>query len=440
MNTNPASLDNLHDLVLPAPVPWWPPAPGWYVLFALISLVVAWSAWRTWKRWQANRYRRAALCELAAAEDATAIAELLRRTALAIVPRTVVASMSGTVWTDWLAAQCAETMPDTVRTRLAAGLYDRPETAYELDALRDYAARWISRHRLIESYASVPLRRGNKENTMNTTIRNITRITLSISVGVAAVLAMPAFSGDAAADDAELAKQLANPVAALISVPLQYNWDTNIGPVDADRSLLNIQPVIPFSLSEDWNLISRTIAPIIDAESTVAGGEDRSGLGDIAQSLFFSPKAPTERGWIWGVGPVFLLPTASDDALGTEKWSAGPTAVVLKQTNGWTYGLLGNHLWSFAGEDSRAEVNATFLQPFLSYTTKSSTTFTLNTESTYDWDAEQWTVPVNAMVSQLVKIGNQPVSFAFGYRNYVEAPTGGPEWGLRFVVTLLFPK
>jgi hypothetical protein len=240
---------------------------------------------------------------------------------------------------------------------------------------------------------------------MKTKIMKTTRMPKSLSAGLLAALAMPAFSGDAAADDVDLAKQLSNPVAALISVPFQYNWDTNIGPADADRSLLNIQPVIPFSLGEDWNLISRTIAPIIDAESAVAGGEDRSGLGDISQSLFFSPKAPTERGWIWGVGPVFLLPTSSDDGLGTEKWSAGPTAVVLKQANGWTYGLLGNHLWSFAGEDSRAEVNATFLQPFLSYTTKSSTTFTLNTESTYDWDAEQWTVPVNASVRDGKPVG-----------------------------------
>ena len=151
MNTKPTSLENLNDLVLPVPVPWWPPAPGWYVLLALIVLIAAWLAWRTWKRWQANRYRRAALCELATAEDATAIAELLRRTALAIVPRTVVASMSGTVWTDWLAAQCAETMPDTVRTRLAAGLYDRQEDVQKLDAMRDYAARWIGRHHPIAS-------------------------------------------------------------------------------------------------------------------------------------------------------------------------------------------------------------------------------------------------------------------------------------------------
>jgi hypothetical protein len=267
-----------------------------------------------------------------------------------------------------------------------------------------------------------------------------TRFNNTLTTACIAALAALAHSNNAAADAAELAKQLSNPIAALIQVPFQYNWDTGIGAADADRSILNIQPVIPFSISEDWNLISRTIVPVINAESPVAGGSDESGVGDIVQSLFLGPKAPTSNGWIWGAGPVFLLPTASNDALGTEKWGIGPTAVALKQDSGWTYGALFNHIWSFAGDDKRADINATFIQPFLSYTAKSLTTFTVNTESTYDWEGEQWTVPVNVIVSQLVTFGKQPVSFALGYRNYLEAPTGGPDWGLRFAVTLMFPK
>jgi len=262
------------------------------------------------------------------------------------------------------------------------------------------------------------------------------------------VAALLAITGLARADEAsettsdeqgELAKELQNPVASLISVPVQNNWDFNIGPARAMRYTVNVQPVIPFSLTEDWNLITRTILPIIHAESPVKGGEDHSGNGDIVQSFFFSPANPI-AGWIAGAGPVFLYPSASDNALGTQKWAAGPTAVILQQRSGWTYGILANHLWSFAGERDRRDVDATFLQPFLAYTTRTYTTLGLNTESTYDWQAEQWTVPLNAQISQLLKIAGQPVQFAVGGRYYAEAPSGGPDWGLRFVATLLFPK
>lgn len=250
-----------------------------------------------------------------------------------------------------------------------------------------------------------------------------------------------AAGGSGAVDQAaELAKQLQNPVAKLISVPLQSNWDWGIGPANAMRYTLNVQPVIPFSLNAEWNLITRTIVPFLHAESPVAWGSDNGGLGDIVQSFFLSPSAPTSRGWIWGAGPVFLYPSASDDALGAEKWGAGPTAVFLKQDSGWTYGLLANHIWSFAGEDSRADVSTTFLQPFISFTTKTYTTFGLNTESTYDWENKRWIVPLNATVAQMLKVGGQPIQLQLGGRVYADRPDGGPDWGLRFTVTFLFPK
>ncbi|HEY9171176.1 MAG TPA: transporter [Verrucomicrobiae bacterium] len=252
------------------------------------------------------------------------------------------------------------------------------------------------------------------------------------------------FAQEATMDDksaaAELAKKLSNPVASLISVPMQNNWDFGIGAANAMRYTANVQPVIPFSLSEDWNIITRTIVPIIYAEGTTVGASSKCGLGDINQSFFFSPKAPSAGGWIWGAGPVFLYPTATDDALGSEKFGLGPTAVLLKQENGWTYGLLANHLWSVAGPASRADVNAMFLQPFVSYTTKKFTTFGLAAESTYDWKNQQWTVPLNVSVSQLLKIGKQPISFGLGAKYYADGPNGGPDWGLRFTVTFLFPK
>lgn len=242
-------------------------------------------------------------------------------------------------------------------------------------------------------------------------------------------------------DDAtELAKQLNNPVASLISMPLQANWDFGIGVNDASRFTLNIQPVIPVSLNDDVNLIIRTIMPLIDAESPAPGIDDASGLGDITQSFFFSPKEPTSSGWIWALGPVFLWPTATDDVIGSEKWGAGPTVLLLKQDKGWTFGVLANHLWSYAGDDDRNEVSATFLQPFVSFTTKMRTTIGLNAESSYDWTNEQWTVPLNFTVGQLFKIGDQPMQFTVGGRYYVETPEGGPEWGVRAVLTFLFPS
>jgi hypothetical protein len=240
----------------------------------------------------------------------------------------------------------------------------------------------------------------------------------------------------------ELAKQLANPVAALISVPFQWNYDQNIGSLDdGSRSLLNVQPVIPVSLNEDWNLISRTIVPLIDQDDIFPGAGGQSGLGDIVQSVFFSPVEPTAGGWIWGVGPALLLPTATDELLGADKWGIGPTAVALRQQGPWTYGGLVNHLVSFAGDDDRSDINATFLQPFVSYTTPNAWTFTLQTESTYDWEGEQWTLPIIGVASKVTKIGDQLVSIGGGVRYYVDSPETGPDgWGARIVFTLLFPK
>ncbi len=240
-------------------------------------------------------------------------------------------------------------------------------------------------------------------------------------------------------DEAELAKKLSNPVAALISVPLQNNFDFGGGPKGQGfRYTLNLQPVIPVSLSENWNMISRTILPFIE-QNDIVGNSSQAGLGDITQSFFFSPKTPTSGGWILGAGPALLIPTATDDVLGTGKFGLGPTAILLKQTDGWTYGALVNQIWSVAGNDDRENVSSTFLQPFLSYTTKTHTTFTLNSESSYDWQHSQWTVPVNVMVSQLVKIGKMPVQFGVGGKYFAEGPSGAPTWGIRFAVTFLFP-
>jgi hypothetical protein len=244
------------------------------------------------------------------------------------------------------------------------------------------------------------------------------------------------------ASEYDIARELSNPVAALISVPMQFNHDRGMGAAeDGRRYLLNVQPVIPFSLTPELNLISRTIIPLIDQKDAVPGGGSQSGLGDIVQSLFFSPAKPTASGLIYGVGPAFLLPTATDKRLGTEQWAIGPTGVVLRQDGPWTVGVLANHLWSVAGDSDRASMNATFIQPFVTYVTQTRTTFALNTESTYDWQRNQWTVPINFNVAQLLRVGGQILQVGAGARYWAEGPAGAPTgWGMRFTLTLLFPR
>ncbi len=239
-----------------------------------------------------------------------------------------------------------------------------------------------------------------------------------------------------------LAKELANPIAALISVPFQGNFDDDLGPLeDGSRFTLNIQPVIPVSLNERWNLISRAILPVIDQRDIVPGGGSQTGLGDTLVSLFFSPKEPTSRGWVWGAGPALLLPTATDNLLGGEKWGAGPTVVVLRQAGPWTYGGLFNHVWSLAGDDDRPDISSTFLQPFLSYTTPSASTFSASIESTYDWKGKEWSVPLGLYIAQVLPIGTQLVSLQAGPRYYLDHRDNGPRgWGFRVAFTLLFPK
>jgi hypothetical protein len=205
------------------------------------------------------------------------------------------------------------------------------------------------------------------------------------------------------------------------------------------RYTLNIQPVIPFTLNQDWNLITRTIIPYIYAESPIPGGKSKSGLSDITQSFFLSPSKPV-GGYILGVGPVFRYPSATDSALGGEKWGAGPTGLIFRQDGPWTYGMLVNHLWSFAGDSNRSKLNATFIQPALAYNFKTATTVALSSESLYDWEAGQWIVPINLNVAQMLNIGKQPVRALIGTRYYAESPPGGPDWGLRFQLVFPFPK
>jgi hypothetical protein len=270
------------------------------------------------------------------------------------------------------------------------------------------------------------------------------KIPLAMFVAIALfALTRAAAQSTPAPENAELAKQLSNPVADLVSVPFQANWNFGVGPgPDNDTQfLLNFQPVMPFNLNKDWNLIARVIVPYLSQPPLSTGGATASGIGDILVSGFFSPSHP--KHFIWGVGPALQLPVPTEPTLGTGQWSVGPTFVILKQTGHWTYGALTNQLWSFAGDDSRPSVNQFYLQPFGAYTTAKATTYQISSETVADWNqpgSDTWTVPIILQVSQMLRLGRRPISVGAGYGYYVESPTGGPNWKFRALITLIFPK
>lgn len=245
----------------------------------------------------------------------------------------------------------------------------------------------------------------------------------------------------------DLRAAVQNPVGAMYSLPFKFTFD--YGAPNGEASFLNIQPVIPITVG-DWNLINRIIAPLIDTPGEVAGtpeipnpppGDGATGLGDINYSLFVSPAKPEK--FIWGVGPSIMLPTATDDQLGSEKWSAGPTGIVLFQPKWGTYGMLGRHLWSFAGEDDRPDVNQSLIQPFVNYNLAKGWYLFTDIIITANWEADsdnRWTVPLGGGVGKLLKVGKQPINVRTEAYYNVEKPDNAPEWQWGFTIQFLFPK
>lgn len=270
--------------------------------------------------------------------------------------------------------------------------------------------------------------------------RNLIILFISFSVLFSVTTFAQEEQKPASSDAAELAKKLANPVASLVSVPFQNNTDVGIGTYNGSRNTLNIQPVIPIHLSTKLNLITRVVLPVISQHNITGDGTHQSGLSDVLASAFFSP-SEAKNGLVWGVGPALLIPTATDNLLGTKKFGVGPTALILKQTNGWTIGGLVNQIWSVAGDANRADVNQMFLQPFLNYNWKSGAGLGGNAEITQNWQANTTIAFINPTISGITKLGTQIVSLAIGPRIQVAAPNGNKSaLGIRAAVNFVFPK
>ncbi len=241
--------------------------------------------------------------------------------------------------------------------------------------------------------------------------------------------------------ESEIAKQAQNPIARLISVPLESDFNPQTGVNKEDSYVLEMKPVVPFRLSKDWTLITRAIIPIIQTPDPALKVHGASGLGDINFSLFLSPAKA--RRIIWGTGPIVSFPTASDDILGTKKLSVGPTMVVLKSQGHWLYGSLVNNVFSVAGPSARSDVNQMLMQPFVNYNMRRGWYLTSSPIVTADWEKRRnnrWTVPVGGGVGKIVHLEKLPVNVYTQLFRNVESPDCTTNWSARLQVQFLFPK
>ena len=273
---------------------------------------------------------------------------------------------------------------------------------------------------------------------------NRPRTTARLLATLAIVFAPVAPAAAQESDATSLAKAAQNPIANMISVPFQYNMNFDTGPLDKTQHLLNIQPVYPVKLNADWNLITRTIVPVLSQPAFTAAQDREFGLGDIQFSAFFSPSQPVD-GWVWGIGAIAQLDTATDDRLGQGAWGLGPTAVALHLGKSWVYGALINNVWSVARDDGRPAVNQMLLQPFVNYNFPDTPGRYLSFQPiiTANWKADsgqQWTIPLGLSIGQIFRIGPLPINVQAGFYYNIEHPDDGSRYQVRLLLMFMLPK
>ncbi|MDK4700916.1 transporter [Rhizobium sp. CNPSo 4062] len=252
---------------------------------------------------------------------------------------------------------------------------------------------------------------------------------------LALVSATPVLAED---DVDELARKVSNPASFMVSVPVHSDFDIGRwGDGKTYSATLDIEPVIPFALTDDWNMISHTDIPIAYSDPVGSAG-GRLGIGDISQNLSFTPAHHGPL--VWAFGPEFSLPTATNDRFGTGKLSIGPSGLLLLQTKSMSIGLSADHLWSVAGAGGRTRVNTTEIQPFLAWHIGQGRTISTNIDFSYDWVAHDYTLPISLSFSKIMKFGEQTVSVSFGAKYWLEGPKDGPQWGLKAGLVFLFPQ
>jgi hypothetical protein len=263
------------------------------------------------------------------------------------------------------------------------------------------------------------------------------------AVGIVLAIAITSVAADENAT--ELAKKAQNPVADMISLPFQYNANYNFGPLNKRQDVLNIQPVYPVHFNSDWNIITRTIIPIISQPPVAQDQDTTTGLGDIQFSAFLSPIKPTAGGWIWGAGIIAQFDTAKNDRLGQGKTGLGPTAVALRIDGPWLFGALINNIWSVSG-GYRPDVNQMLIQPFINYNYPKhpGRYLTFSPIITANWEAtgsgNTWLLPLGGGIGQIFRIGKQPINAQISAYYNVARPDDAPNWQLRLQIALLYPK